>query len=453
MVDGSLTRMAIGSAPEPARRMMIAANTTTKVIAAIALALALTARAPAQDVAALETERAASAIELERIARALTVSEERAGQIEAEIAAIRKDNASISAALVQAAKTERKLNQDIADIAFRLDGLDMQRDGLVASLNERRGVLAEVLGALQRMGLNPPPAILVRPEDALASVRSSILLAAVVPELKGQTQVLIGDLRELARIAATIESERKRLASTAASQAEEQRRLSLLLEEKRMLQSKSEHLLESERARAEELAAEATSLRELIDAMEAEAEMAAQRAREEAEASRTIPGESGRSDGGQLGIAIPFEDLGGKVELPVSGDVARRFGEADGSGGTLQGDMLATHSTAIVTAPVDGSVVYAGPFRSYGQLLILNAGDGYHIVLAGMGRISVSPGQSVLAGEPVGLMGETRLASAVAFDGNETGPELYVEFRKDGKPVDPAPWWSERISGRTGNDT
>ena len=163
-------------------------------------------------------------------------------------------------------------------------------------------------------------------------------------------------------------------------------------------------------------------------------------------------GPGGRG-GGRLGIAVPFADLAGRVELPVAGTVARRYGEKDGGGGTLQGDMLATHSAAIVTAPVDGSVVYAGPFRSYGQLLILNAGDGYHIVLAGMGRISVSPGQSVLAGEPVGLMGETRLASAVAFDGTDTGPELYVEFRKDGKPLDPAPWWSERISGRTGNDT
>ena len=432
---------------------MIAADFLTKTVAAAVLALALTVRAPAQDVAALETERAASAIELQRISRAMTVSQERALQIEAEIAAIRKDHASLSAALVQAAKTERKLNQDIADIAFRLEGLDRQRRDLVASLDERRGVLAEVLGALQRMGLNPPPAILVRPEDALASVRSSILLAAVVPELKGETEVLIGDLRELARVAATIESERRRLASTAASQAEEQRRLSLLLDEKQRLQSKSEELLESERARAAELAVEASSLRELIDAMEAEMEIAARRAAEEEEARRATPGEPGRSDGGRLGTAIPFADMAGRVELPVAGTLARRYGEKDGGGGTLQGDMLATHSAAIVTAPVDGSVVYAGPFRSYGQLLILNAGDGYHIVLAGMGRISVSPGQSVLAGEPVGLMGETRLASAVAFDGTDAGPELYVEFRKDGKPLDPAPWWSERISGRTGHDT
>jgi len=85
--------------------------------------------------------------------------------------------------------------------------------------------------------------------------------------------------------------------------------------------------------------------------------------------------------------------------------------------------------------------------------LILNAGGGYHVVLAGMSRISVSLGQSVLAGEPIGAMGEARVASTSAAPNGNTGPELYIEFRKDGKPVDPTPWWAERLSGRTGNGT
>src|SRR5690606_39844124 len=106
------------------------------------------------------------------------------------------------------------------------------------------------------------------------------------------------------------------------------------------------------------------------------------------------------------------------------GHLGRRFGEADGAGGKLFGDIVTTQSGAIVTAPADGVVLYAGPFRSYGQLLILNAGDGYHIVLAGMGSISVPLGQSVLAGEPVGAMGEARVASASASSKGSTGAEL-----------------------------
>lgn len=432
-------------------RQLLLATTLT-------LGLAAAGAARAQDTAELETRHAASMLEHERIAQALTLSEERATEIAAEIASIRKDHASLSAALVQAAKTERKLSQDVADIAARLEGLRLQEGGLRASLAERRGVLAEVLGALQRMGLNPPPAILVRPEDALASVRSSILLAAVVPELRGETEVLIGDLKELSRIVATIESEQARLLATIEEQASEQRRLSLLLEEKQRLQATSEEMLVAEKKRAEELAGQASSLRELIDALEGEIEIAARQAAE-AERMASLGEEStGTPDGTGTRQAFeagtePFSQMQGRVVLPVAGRVAKRFGESDDSGATLQGDMVATHSAAIVTAPVNGSVLYAGPFRSYGQLLILNAGDGYHIVLAGMGRTSVSPGQSVLAGEPVGLMGETRVVSAVAFAEASAGPELYVEFRKEGKPVDPAPWWAERDSGRTGNDT
>ncbi|TIW01137.1 MAG: hypothetical protein E5V77_08915, partial [Mesorhizobium sp.] len=147
--------------------------------------------------------------------------------------------------------------------------------------------------------------------------------------------------------------------------------------------------------------------------------------------------------------SAPFSALQGQIALPVIGKIKRRFGTDDGNGAAMQGDMVATQSGAIVTAPADGNVLYAGPFRSYGQLLILNAGDGYHVVLAGMSRISVATGQSVLAGEPIGAMGEARVASTSASRNENSASELYVEFRKDGKPVDPAPWWADRFSGRT----
>ena len=149
----------------------------------------------------------------------------------------------------------------------------------------------------------------------------------------------------------------------------------------------------------------------------------------------------------------PFSALVKQVSLPVSGRIVRRYGEDDSNGGVMHGDTVTTQSGAIVTAPSDGDVLYAGPFRSYGQLLILNAGDGYHVVLAGMGRISVAPGQTVLAGEPVGAMSEAEVASTSASGNGNAAPELYIEFRKDGKPVDPAPWWSVKMSGRTGNDS
>ena len=103
---------------------------------------------------------------------------------------------------------------------------------------------------------------------------------------------------------------------------------------------------------------------------------------------------------------------------------------------------LETSPGTAVLAPADGWVVYAGPFRSYGQVLILNAGDGYHIVLAGMERIDAALGQFVLGGEPVGVMGSTRLASIGDIDHTSALPILYVEFRKDGNSIDSTPWWA-----------
>ena len=408
----------------------------------------------AEETASIPTDLPHAAYE--QVSRELTLSTERMAEISEEIAAVRKDHATITAALIQSAKTEKKLSQDIEGISSRLETLRDQETGIKLSLKARRGVLAEVLGALQRMGLNPPPAILVKPEDALASVRSAILLGAVVPELRSETEILVEDLDALSKVAASIDAEKARLVAAVEEQTAEKQRLRLLLAEKQRLQGEREMALAAEQKRSEELAAKAESLKGLIASLEKQAAEAearrkaeAEQARREAELAMLPVPETNR-----LVESAPFSALKRQVALPVTGRIKRRFGSDDGNGGVMLGDMVATQSGAIVTAPSDASVLYAGPFRSYGQLLILNAGDGYHVVLAGMNRISVSLGQSVLAGEPVGAMGEARVAStSAALPDANIAPELYIEFRKDGKPVDPTPWWADRVSGRTGNGT
>lgn len=399
-----------------------------------------------------------SRVEYEQVSKEISLSSERLAKLAADVATVKKDHASISAALIQSAMTEQKLGQDIEDIGAKLEGLKAEQEKLHASLVARRDVLAEVLGALQRMGLNPPPAILVKPEDALSSVRSAILLGAVVPELRQQTDRLLADLKEQTRVTASIEAERGRLTAAITEQTAEKKRLTMLLEAKQKLQADTEAALAAERQRSQQLADKASSLKDLIASLEADkARKAADQAkaadRKSADADTTAstaePAAPPVPEGNRLTASAPFAALQGQIALPVIGKIKRRFGTDDGNGAMMQGDMVATQSGAIVTAPADGNVLYAGPFRSYGQLLILNAGDGYHVVLAGMSRISVATGQSVLAGEPIGAMGEARVASTSASQNGNATPELYVEFRKDGKPVDPNPWWADRFSGRT----
>lgn len=441
----------------------------TMAAAALCLALAIVPPAFAEEDAELLEQRRVETLEQrERVMNRIELSDERIAALSTEIDELRKDHETITAALLRTADTERRLSAEIEQRAERLDDLTTERDYLRGSLMARRDVLAEVLGALQRMGRNPPPAMLVRPDDALSSVRSAILLGAVVPELRAETEVLMADLNELARLASSMETERRRLVDAMTRQIEERQRMNLLAEEKRRLQARSQAQLAREQERASELAERAGGLEELIASLEDEivsVREAQEQARAAAEAERharteqqaaeeqPAPVDEQQMAAASQFAAIPFAALSGQVSLPVHGQIAARFGEDDEAGGQLSGDIVRTHSGAIVTAPSDASVLYAGPFRSYGQLLILNAGGGYHLVLAGMNRISVRLGQSVVAGEPIGAMGEARVASFATSGDEESGPELYVEFRKDGKPVDPAPWWADRNSVRAGNDT
>jgi murein hydrolase activator len=295
----------------------------------------------------------------------------------------------------------------------------------------------------------------VRPEDALQSLRTAMLLGSVVPELRGRAEKLAGDLGELVAVRKTISSERDALARDRDRLKDDQVRLAALVDERQRKQSAIEKDMAAESARAIALSRQADSLQGLIAKMEQEVKSAAKAA---ATASlRGAPaGVNGKpnlgafKDPARLSPAIAFASAKGLFALPVNGTKIRDFGGPDGAGGAEKGISLATRAAAQVTTPCDGWVVYAGPFRSYGQLLILNAGGGYHVLIAGMERISVNIGQFVLTGEPVATMGSTsQVASILAT--NASQPVLYVEFRKDGTPIDPGPWWAanegEKVRG------
>jgi septal ring factor EnvC (AmiA/AmiB activator) len=394
---------------------------------------------------------------LDAINSEIALSKEKLQQLETSVSELKKDQATITAALIQSAKTDKKLSEDIEAAGQKLIALSEQEDGIRLSLRSRRKVLAEVLAALQRMGLNPPPAILVRPDDALASVRSAVLLGAVVPEMRAQTLELMADLKEMQRLQASIKDEQERLTASRTAQAEERQKQELLLEEKQKLYSQSEDELKAERLHAEELAKKATSLKDLIASLQARMDKvrtAADAARE-AEEQRLAEGQERAAQPGENSLLsrADFESLRGQLVLPASGKITKKFGQKDDFGRPQAGQMLQTPQNAKITSPSDGVVLYAGAFRSYGQLLILDVGSGYHIVMAGLSRINVQQGRFVLAGEPVGAMGDKLLTSVASLGSGNSSPMLYIEFRKDGKSVDPTPWWTERHSGRTQDDT
>jgi septal ring factor EnvC (AmiA/AmiB activator) len=374
-------------------------------------------------------------------------------KLRAEIAAISEDRNKLSAALIDAATRVRALEARNVASESRIKTLDDNERAIRQSLAERRGTIAEVLAALQRIGRRPPPALMVRPEDALQSVRTAMMLGAVLPDMRVEAEALVGDLAELVRVRKEIAAEHESSARDLAQLSQDRQRMTLLLDERRKRQVETEQALESERERAAELARNADNLKDLIAKLERDVAASARAAEAARAAAKETPGErpslAALKDPGRMAPAVAFASAKGMLPLPVNGVRLREFGAADRLGGTEKGLSIATRAAAQVTSPCDGWVVYAGPFRSYGQLLILNAGGGYHVLLAGMERISVDLGQFVLTGEPVAVMGAgPRVAALVAVGSSQ--PILYVEFRKDGTPVDPSPWWaqsSEKVRG------
>ncbi len=392
---------------------------------------------------------------MEKLDAELKGSAQEQARLKAEIEATKGDRAKLAAALLETAGRIREVEGKLDASEQRLLQLGREEGDIRQSLDGRRTELAGVLAALVRLGRQPPPALLVRPDDALKSVRSAMLLGAVLPELKADTDLLVSELTSLARVQKQAAAERDALAELKTAMGEEQRRLNALIAERQQNQEAGEAALAQERQHAATLAAAARNVRELMDRMESEI-ATARRAAEAARAAETKApqGAAGRlaalKDPGRLSPGIAFAEARGTLPLPAGGAVLKPFGSNDGYGGAAKGVTFATRQEAQVSAPCDGWVVYAGPFRSYGQLLIINAGGGYHILLAGMDKITVELGQFVLSGEPVAVMGKgPQLVSAGSL--GTAQPILYVEFRKDGNSIDPSPWWatseSEKVRG------
>jgi murein hydrolase activator len=400
--------------------------------------------------------------ELKGVEDTIQASDAQRRQIEAEIENLRGVRARLTAALITTTEQVSAAETQISEAEARLDTLNGREEAIHRSLESRRTVIAEVLASLQRMGRTPPPALLVAPEDMLKAIRTSMLLGAVLPEMRAETEALATDLSDLIQLRQSIVSEKAGLAQQVADLGEQRQKLAALIDVRQAALGVAEQALAAERDRAANLAGQASSLKQLIARMEVElagAKQAADAARKADEARKTAEAETGNqklnvspfSDPGRLAPAMAFADTKGLLPMPVSGTIVRSYGSPDGYGGTEKGLLVATRPQAIVAAPYDGWIAFSGPYRSYGQLLIINAGEGYYMVLAGMERINVEAGQFVLAGEPVANMGDGSVKTAAAIAIGAAQPILYVEFRKDGAAIDPSPWWArpdmQRVRG------
>jgi septal ring factor EnvC (AmiA/AmiB activator) len=389
------------------------------------------------------------------------------------------ERAHLNAQLQEAARLIQSSEALLNAIESRRDALEAQQELLRGSLSQRHGSIVKLLWAMQRMGRNPPPAIITRREDALEMVRSAMLLARAFPVLQSQAAELTSRLGDLMQVMAQIRVERDKVETESQRLKEAQARLASLMETKRQSLAERQLQLELVRRDAQEIAKKVTDLSELISTLDRtvaeltglggyEKEMVVKSAagaeapateREQPRAAEApahntqvaiagpprpagptieLSPKGGALTGspGRMKPAVPFHLAKAQLPMPAQGRRVLSFGDTTSNGRRSQGLVIETRHAAQITSPCDGWIVYAGQFRSYGQLLIINAGGGYHILLAGLSHIDVQLGQFVLAAEPVGTM-----SAAPKGKAQDNAPVLYVEFRKEGRPIDPEPWW------------
>ena len=360
--------------------------------------------------------------------------------IAADIEAQRAEAARLSANLIDATQQVQEAERQQAAAAERLGALDANVKALEASLAGRQALIADVLAALQRMGRNPPPAILLKPGDMAEAIRAATALGGILPDLRAETEALAKDLDRLKDLRQQAAQQRDAAIQQAAALGNQRKRLAEAVERRQAALHVAADALAAGQARNAELARQAGSLKDLLAKAQEQAQATAagqQAADDVAAKAASLRG----ADPTRLKPAIAFVDAKGALPPPSAGAVLRAFGASDGFGGTEKGLSLAAKPGSVVAAPMDSSVMFAGSYRTYGHVLILNAGGGYTMVIAGLGRTSVVTGQFVLAGEPVASVGETAARSATAAAIGASEPILYIELRKDGVAVDPGPWF------------
>ncbi len=422
----------------------------------------------------LRAQDTPDAAKLKSLEQQLEQSQAERDRVQAQAGTATRALAAVRADMIALAKDIQDQENSLTVLENRTEQLEAEGKRMTETLGLRENQMSEVLMALERLALRPTDALTVNPLSPADAVRSAILLRAALPGIRHSSATLQSELKELYRVRAEIIDHKQEAAAGAAALLEKHKRLDALAREKA---EKREVLLargEDIDLRVNRMAREAEDLRALF------AKLAEEKARRDAEARKKAaqtppekptapsvtltpppgvspslkspqsepkvaslpPSATGPGGGNEEAVTRSFAKARGTMPFPVAGSLSQRYGGAGqtpGDAGLLaKGITITARAGAQVVAPFDGIVAFAGPFRGYGQLLIIEHSEGYHTLLAGFGHIDAVVGQRVLAGEPVGVMVD------------QGAPTLYVELRRDGQPINPLPWLADRSGKNSG---
>lgn len=393
---------------------------------------------------------------LQDVERKILSQQEESAKQKARADALKAEMDAVTADLIAAAKRAQDQEFKVIELEGELAGLEREADLKTEQLRERRQQFSGVVMALSRIARFPAEALVAQPIPPEDTVRSAILLRAAVPAIESRAASLKDDLHMLADARADVAARRTDLQGALEVLRAEEGRIEAIRKQKAAMRAEAISKSRAAKSQAQRLGREANNLRELMASIEKNRKAAQAKAESEARAAAQNKAPSAlhvqpKDDGGALTTRAPnpqeIARLGGigsiskargQLPFPAVGKLVGLYGQQIEGGLTRKGVSIETRDGAQVIAPFDGQVVFAGPFRGYGQLLIIDHGEGYHSLLAGLGRIDAIIGQPVLAGEPLAQMtGSSAGASGEA-------PLLYVEFRRDNRPINPLPWLASR---------
>jgi murein hydrolase activator len=412
---------------------------------------------------------------LKSVEQKLEAGKQQSEQLDKQAAALAAERARLQESSVDAAKSAQDYEGRLTELEGQLKTLDVQAAAKQAALVADQRREASLLSALEKLSQNPPEAMLFGPASPVDQVRGAMLLGAAVPQLEAAAKELQATLAEVKRLTAEITAKRTEATQKQAALDAERTRIGIMIRQKAALEGQAREQQGQTQKKLAALSNEASDLKDLIVRLDrerqerAEAERKrAEEAREKAEQAAAAKAEAKRKQAEEaaargvssantaprdtmpetaaISVAPPerkgIDPLAprsgsrkmepGKYAVPVAGEIVKRFGETDGFQDT-KGLTIRTRSGAQVVAPFDGQVMFAGPFKGYGQILIIDHGGGYHSLLAGIDQIEATVGQRVVAGEPVGVM-----------KSGEPDPSLYLELRRQGQPINPLPWLAAR---------
>jgi murein hydrolase activator len=348
---------------------------------------------------------------------------------------------------IAAARDAQQHEQAIGTLEHTISLLARDAEGRQRGLDESRAEQARLLGTLAYLARDPPePAY--APAATIERIRGEMLLQGTLPELRAEARALAGEIDRIAALREQITGKKSELAGARQTRAEDREKLAELTAHRLELTRRILPEDSGGAARIAKLGHEASDIGDLIKRADADIESrdkeVAARARAALPKDKASALTADAADPTRPHQLHAFDPPHPVLVMPVSGTITRRFSAVDAAAGagatTNQGHSLAALTGAVAVAPFDGRVIYAGPFRNLGLVLIIRHGGLYHSLLAGLGRIDLKADQWVLAGEPIGAMPEA------------SGGALYFELRRDDRPVDPQPWLAPDAAGRNEPD-